>query len=341
MTRLVVNLFAVFAAVSGLSMAVRQMHRRRFGPRVFVLEYHGVSSDKCEREGTISQDRFRRHLSYFMRSYRVISRPEATRFLQGEAPSAQDMIVVTFDDGYRNNYTSAWPVLMQHGIPATIFLTTGYLDGVPLWFDVARRSLESGVALGDVLPPRLATSLSANGENLQHSSSIERTLDQLKSLSETDRSSVVDALAKATLRPIEETPPLTWSQVSEMQQAGIEMGGHTVTHPILSTLSREHQEEEILGCWARILEATGVPPSVFAYPNGSAEDFDQLTMSVLRSSGFSTAMTTIRGPNRPGCDPYALRRIGIGSDSTWLLSARLSGLFDEEVRQRFRKTRRR
>ena len=117
-----------------------------------------------------------------------------------------------------------------------------------------------------------------------------------------------------------------------MQDGGIEFGGHTVTHPILSQLPSELQKSEIVTCRQRIEQETGVPPVSFAYPNGSIKDYTKETTKIVRQAGYLAACTTRKGSNPPGCDRFALRRIGVGSDPTWVLEARLSGLFDEEVR---------
>jgi peptidoglycan/xylan/chitin deacetylase (PgdA/CDA1 family) len=126
--------------------------------------------------------------------------------------------------------------------------------------------------------------------------------------------------------------PLTWVQVRELAAYGVEIGCHTVTHPILASLSLERQREEIAGAKERIAQTVGKVPTLFAYPNGADSDFDDVTIGVLDDNGFEAACTTARGPNRPGDDPFRLKRISVGSDSPALLSARLCGMLDDNVR---------
>ncbi len=161
----------------------------------------------------------------------------------------------------------------------------------------------------------------------------ESLVQRLKYLDPKDRSQLLDALAGSSLPLEPAAKPLSWSQVREMHQGGVEFGGHTVTHPILALESREKQQEEIQRSRDRIQEETGILPTTFAYPNGSRRDYTNETVDVLKQIGFHGACTTVRGSNRPGCDPYRLRRIGIGSDPTWVLEARLSGLFDDSARK--------
>ena len=329
-----VNLVAMLATVSGLCKAMRRIRRGRTGFRVFILEYHGVSESGLECEGTVSQDRLRGHLRFLTQRFPITTLAEAADLLNGERPLSEDTMVISFDDGYANNFTAAWPVLRQESVPATIFLTTGFLDGMPLWFDVARRKLEAIHRQGGDQPQELVQILPTREVEWSARFWVNRMVNRLKYMPEEERHACVAALDHFESSAAEAQPAMLWSQVRQMQQNGIEMGGHTVSHPILSTLPPERQEEEILGCWNRIKEASGVAPTTFAYPNGSIGDYDRSTLEILEASGFRAATTTRRGSNRPGCNPYTLRRIGVGSDSNWLLSARISGLFDDEIRRR-------
>ncbi|MEO1083785.1 MAG: polysaccharide deacetylase family protein, partial [Acidobacteriota bacterium] len=127
--------------------------------------------------------------------------------------------------------------------------------------------------------------------------------------------------------------PMSWDQARELQAAGIELGGHTVHHPILSTLPDGHQEAEIRGGLERMAAELGRAPETFAMPNGGAADYDAETLEALRSCGIKAACTTRRGANAPGCELLELRRLGVGSDPISMLDARLAGLFDEAVRR--------
>jgi hypothetical protein len=213
-------------------------------------------------------------------------------------------------------------------------LTTGFLDGDELWFDVARRRLDAALRLGRPLPAdgqRLLARAFGSWPPRLHS---EARLERLKYLPAELRNDTLNALGE--IDPLPEPParPLAWDQVREMNAAGIEMGAHTVTHPILSTISREAQESEISDSRRRIEQETGAAPTSFAMPNGSARDFGKVTLEILVDHGFRAACTMVRGPNRPGCELLTLRRIGVGSDPLFVLHARLAGLFDEGVRRR-------
>jgi peptidoglycan/xylan/chitin deacetylase (PgdA/CDA1 family) len=120
--------------------------------------------------------------------------------------------------------------------------------------------------------------------------------------------------------------------VRELHAAGIEIGSHTVDHPILAQLPRSRQRQEIEESRLRLREEIGASPSTFAFPNGTPADFSSETCELLAKAGFVAACTTIRGSNRPGCDRLRLRRIGIGSDPSYILAARLDFLSDLKAR---------
>ena len=327
--RLAARTVATVAGLVGLSAFLRQRRRAAGDFRVYILEYHGVDPQNREWEGTISQRRFHQHVAWLKRHYRIVTVADAADALaSGEL--TQDLAVLTFDDGYLNNVEGAWPVLRELGVPATIYLTTGFLDGDELWFDIARRALAAPVAaksLSSEAQERLAHALNGWPTPL----GIEAAMKRLKRLPAKERLAVVEALREVQENPGEPAQPMSWDQARELQAAGIELGAHTVHHPILSLT--DEQEKEIAGSLKRLEEELGQAPTTFAMPNGGRDDYDQETLDILRRLGFRAACTTRRGSNAPGCDLLELRRIGVGSDSIFMLSARLAGLFDEGVRR--------
>jgi peptidoglycan/xylan/chitin deacetylase (PgdA/CDA1 family) len=215
-------------------------------------------------------------------------------------------------------------------VPATIFVTTGFLDGSVLWFDFARRAVAAARQAGARLPAGTRGRLrAALGRWPSHGRNPEWAVEQLKGLAPAARQQLLDELAAADLPLAPPARPLAWSQVRELAAGGIDIGCHTVSHPILSQLPMASQVEEIAGARDRIRQEIGAAPSTFAFPNGGVADFTAATCDVLRATGFVASCTMVRGGNLPGCDLLRLRRIGIGSDPELVLGARLSGVFDE------------
>lgn len=330
--RMAVALTSLAAVATGMTAFLRRQRHRRSDYRVYILEYHNVTKGRAEREGAISVTRFLRHLRYLKRRFSLESLSRAAELLSEPRALTEDRVVVTFDDGYAENYELAWPILRQERIPVTLFLTTGFLDGSELWFDFAGRSLEAAGGLGAALPDEVRQALVNALGRWPPGHPLDRCIEQLKYLPLETREQLLRRLRDARLPLAPAARPLSWQQVREMHADGVEIGGHTVAHPILSMLSAAQQEGEIVGSRNRIAEEIGATPTTFAFPNGSDRDFDPTTLEHLRAAGFMSACTTVRGSNAPGCDPLTLRRIGVGSDSNFVLATRLSGLFDQEAR---------
>jgi len=331
-------LIAAGGAVGTGAVALLQHARRqRRDHRVFVLEYHEICRSGDEREGSVSIDRFRQHVRHLKKRFRLVTVEQAARLLLEPGALREDALAISLDDGYAGNYELAWPVLADEGVPATIYVTTGFIDGTDLWFDSASRHMEAALETAAELPAELKRRIVEDLGSWPPASAagVERFIERLKYLERPRRDAIVAALAAACPPRRPAAAPLTWGQVRKMQAAGIEVGAHTVTHPILSTLTREEQRTEILRSRERIAEQTGIIPTTFAYPNGAETDFDEDTTSIVEQAGFLAACTTVRGSNRPGCDMYALRRLGVGGDPCFLLETRLAGLFDQEIRERF------
>ena len=280
---------------------------RRPGRPLQVFAYHRVHGAADGIFDPVPPAVFEMHVTHLVRSYQVLPLSEAVeRMYSGSLPPRA--VAITFDDGYLDNYTHAFPVLRRHGVPATIFLTTGAIGtGSPIWHDrvfagfacTARDRLELWGRTYDLRGRARGRSMSAVLRELH-------ALPEPQFRAAVDE--VVDRLGVGDEAVRDRSPMLTWDHVREMASAGIEFGAHTVTHPILSRLSPARQREEIEGSVQRVRDETGQPAVVFAYPNGRRGDFDELSRSCLRRVGVTTAVTTELGTNDPEADRLALCR---------------------------------
>lgn len=222
-------------------------------------------------------------------------------------------VVITFDDGYRDIYLNAFPILKRLSIPATIFLATGSIDSRKiLWYDKvfsAFRETQEPFLEGYGNNAKRYT-LGTLEEKLVAQ---EEVLLFLRSISDSEKSFWINLLIeKLRVEDRKEAPDLmlTWEDVQVMYKSGISFGAHTVTHPILSRISNDKARAEIYESKEIIEEKLGTTVKTFAYPNGGKEDFNEVTKKILKDAGYTCAVTTIFGTNGVDQDLFELRRGG-------------------------------
>jgi peptidoglycan/xylan/chitin deacetylase (PgdA/CDA1 family) len=306
---------------------------------VRILIYHRVSPFPIGDGMTISQVAFDAQLQYLKNKYTVVSLDEVSEALKGNRPVKRGLIAITFDDGYRDNYDRAWPILARHGIPATIFVAVGPVDGdTSLWTEEIKGRLSETTcqvldlgAIGWGSWP-----LRTPAEKL---ACLHAVKERLKALPDPEREAklqdIFQALGTCNQRSIQKDM-LTWDMLREMSKGGVSIGAHTVTHRILTRISPSEAEWEITESRHRIEQRLGEPVRHFAYPNGTYSDWNAEIQKMVKQAGFETACTTVRGTNSAGRDLYALRRLEItdagctdarGRFSPAMFAAQLAGLF--------------
>jgi peptidoglycan/xylan/chitin deacetylase (PgdA/CDA1 family)/CelD/BcsL family acetyltransferase involved in cellulose biosynthesis len=253
---------------------------------------------------------FETQMAYLARHYRVLSITQLLQHLEA-GESSETVVGITFDDGYRDNYQNAFPILKRYGLPATIFLTTGVIDShEPLWFEqlatAVRTTSKESLDLEVDIPRRFW--MRTDAERLASNNEI---FSLLRVLGDGERRVWLQDILRrlgvsGELRQGSEM--LEWEQIRAMNANGIDFGGHTVSHPFLSKLAPTQASWEISECKRRIEAELQRPVDYFAYPNGRAEDFSPANKELLRAAGYRAAVTTIWGANFRSTDPMELRR---------------------------------
>lgn len=278
-------------------------------PRFQILIYHKVSPDPHPYYEPVAPEVFERQMSFIGRHYRVMDLLELVeRSATGSVPPKA--VAITFDDGYRDNYDYAFPILKKLGLPATIFVATG-VTGTRnrLWhdrvFDAFRFTKAEHARLNYPHTRELILdSPQARKESL-HSA-----LTAVRSLWGQAQRRLVEDIEDALLPVLPSEPPLMldWDQIAEMHANGISIGSHSVSHPILSRLPDEELKRELSESKRELSERLGAPIEAFAYPNGKADDYSPSVKKILNDCGYRCAVTTVRGFNIPCSDPFELKR---------------------------------
>lgn len=300
-----------------------------------ICMYHAVIRTRIEVDDWcfLDIDAFRRQLCFLKENFNVISLTEAIRFMR-DGRTLGTAAVITFDDGFQNVYSLAFPILRELGLPATVFLTTGFIG-------TADTPWACRLHLG--LTETTQTSLAWDDCNFDLSGAMAKArasadiqsrlkrLPQPELLEEVHR--ILMTLVIDPHSPIPVDSPfrmLDPGAIAEMSYSGlVEFGAHTATHAILSALPLESRCNEIRASLNAVKALTGKPCTLFAYPNGGKQDYDAQTLSILQQCGVKAAVTSIPGSVGSGSSLLELRRYPIGPGlSMQQFEAMVKGLND-------------
>jgi peptidoglycan/xylan/chitin deacetylase (PgdA/CDA1 family) len=250
-----------------------------------------------------------RQVAFAARHFEVVT---ADRLPALAARGRGRYVAFTFDDGYRDSHEVALPILRAHGVPATFFLTTGYLDRPQLsWWDEIAWIVRSARRPSLRVPGLLARPLQL-GDSAHATASALTAL--YKSLPGDRAAGFLDVVADAAgtgraPHRLGHDTWMTWDMARSLRRAGMALGAHTVSHPVLARLGVRAQREEIAGSLGRIHAETGERPRTFSYPVGLRGSFDGRTRALLEAEGVTCAFSYYGGFRRfSDWDPHDVRR---------------------------------
>jgi peptidoglycan/xylan/chitin deacetylase (PgdA/CDA1 family) len=293
--------------------------------KALILAYHRVLSEK-ELAGDyfiqpgmyVRNDVFEQQMRYLTEHFQVVSLMELlNHWAEGTWDHDKRYCVITFDDGWRDNYVYAYPILRKYNIPATIFLSTAFI-GTNRWFwpekigYLLRHYYRSGgwqsakLSLDGYPWARGLIGEAGNGN-------IDSAIEMCKKLPEEEIDRFIDEMSRAMdLKFPDERLFLSWREVEEMSQRGISFGSHSCTHQILPKLSTEKIRNEIERSLDTLKEKKINYVPVFAYPNG---DYNQEIIEHVKAAGYRAAVSTVFGfEDRSPKDRFRLKRVGIHND---------------------------
>lgn len=265
-----------------------------------ILIYHRVLARPDPLfPGEVDEQLFERQLRLLKRFYAPLPLAEAVQRLQdGSLPARAACI--TFDDGYADNAQVALPLLQRHGLHATFFIATGYLDGGQMWNDTVIEAVRQAPA--PVLDLRaLGLDCLPVADLAQRQAAIATLLGQLKYLPFDRREQLAMRIRRQAGATAGPPAMLSTAQLRQLHAAGMELGAHTLSHPILSTLPEREARLDIANGKHQLESLIQAPVTVFAYPNGKAgRDYGASHVAMVHSLGFKAAVATDWGVARPG-----------------------------------------
>jgi peptidoglycan/xylan/chitin deacetylase (PgdA/CDA1 family) len=305
--------------------------------RLLVLCYHAVipddfPTDSYRTRGATRASDFRRQLETAARLFHHVSAYDVLSHVIDGNPLPSKPILITFDDGFRNNLTVAAPIMERLGIPAIIHITTGHIGREDLLWpqELDERIISWKHAWLPMPQDQPDTRLPADQEGRW--SLVDQIRDLCKRLPQCDRIHYLHRLRDAQLSPLEDWRRelygfLSWDEVRELDRRGIAIGSHTVTHPILASLARHELIRELHDSKAQIESELNKPCPWIAYPNGGVADFSPTVVAEAREAGYKIAFTLTEMRNARSLDAMTISRICIpGQLSDNGFHARANGL---------------
>ncbi len=296
--------------------------------RPLVVLYHGVTATSVDktsirnyRQKHIPTDVFEKQIGWLSNNFKIVPLKEIEELCNKKIEPTEPLCAITFDDGYRDNFLEAYPILKKRGLPATIFVTTGFIDGTTaLWTDL----LEESISVYQ--KPSLTIPWDEHDKIYPTTTCDEKIAAdltirfKLKKIGPGERAKILSYLAQETgvtmsdILSRKDYAPLSWEEIKEMSQNGITIGAHTEHHPILSRLSETEQREEIALSVDKIRSTIGHCDH-FAYPNGQRGDWNEVTKKILTELQIQYAWTTAGRRVQQTENPLELPRITIDTDN--------------------------
>ncbi len=247
------------------------------------------------------------------------------RWRDGELP--RRAAAITFDDGYADNHDLALPILQRHGLTATFFIATAYLDGGIMWndqvIDALRHTGGPRLDLGDI--DGLQGLVFELDSVAARRSAIGRVLQAIKYMAVDQRSAAVGRVCRLAGAATPRGQMMSSSQIRALHRAGMQIGAHTVNHPILAGLDAAAARAEMLQGRQQLESLLQDRIGLFAYPNGRpGVDYSDETAALARDLGFDAALTTAWGASGGATDPFQMPRFTPWDRSRWGFGMRLA-----------------
>jgi len=301
---------------------------RRSGQRLIILNYHRATGGDLHRQ-----------MLYLRRHYRILHLEEALEELytpheEKQVADRRMPLVLTFDDGYHDNYTHGFALACELQVPITIFLIPGYIESSDYFWWLEGQRLARRSQVSEVTIEGRTYYLGSSREQRALAQAIDTRLRHARSVAE--REAFLATVRKAFDTPsnvtVEEEAvlPLTWEEVHKMEEGGwVSFGAHTMHHPILAYLTDPQEVQREVGeCRTKLEKQLGHPVRIFAYPVGQFQHIGADVLHAVRQAGYDWALTTRYGCNTPHSDPHLLRRIEVDVDQHWLvIAAETAGLW--------------
>jgi peptidoglycan/xylan/chitin deacetylase (PgdA/CDA1 family) len=303
-----------------LSFIYRLLSRNK----LTILNYHQVLEVKDNtRPGEPDKHQFEWQMRLINKYFNPLSINQALVLLR-ENKLPPRSVCVTIDDGYLNNLTIAQPILAKYSIPSTVYVASAFSNGDNMFNDrvitLVHQCQQAWLDLSAIELPNEKLTDTASRRILAH-----KIIMAIKYLPIERRSGLIDELYQKNGDVIERRLMMTPDEVKMLSDKGVDIACHTHNHPILKGMSADEASKEIAVNKALLEQWLNKPITGFAYPNGRPHvDFDEKTVTVLKTLNFDYAVTTQAGFSQPNFDRFRLPRFTPWDSQPWKFHARMS-----------------
>jgi len=286
-----------------------------------IVTYHRIIDpdkiDSANREVVSATPKeFEKQMKFVSEHFTPIDFFDLKEIVEKKKAVPQNPIIISFDDGYRDNYDNAFPVLKKFNLKGVIFLATGFIgtDKTFWWDEISSIILETSKK--QICIPSISEKflkLSEKSDVKYRRQFIEELLNKIKTMPESKKNGIINELREVCGNiKNSQSVMLDWNMALEMQKNGVELGAHTVNHPVLSQIKHDDIRREIALSGFEIREKTGIKPVSFCYPVGKKTSFNEIIAEEVKTQGFSFAVTLIHGTNYiSDISPFHLKRVNI------------------------------
>ncbi len=316
---------ASFLAHTGFLDLYSAARRILLGPQVAIIEYHHVApEDNPLDTSNVDVEEFEKQIAFLRQSAEILPLEVLADRLRRRQAMRKRTVSITFDDGFKDNYRYAYPILRKYNLPATVFLATGYIESPDTFWDIKLRYM---------LLNTKAEVLDIDGLERYHfpsayerSTTAGRIIKHLSELPNREKDLLLEKIFKQLNveipRGFGEDITLTWTEIREMSNNGISFGAHTVTHLSLTQVTLENARNEIVASKEAIEEHLGKRCTSFAFPLGY---FNEDLVRLIPEAGFTCAVVTLPRLINKNTDIFRLPRLS-GVPNFYALKCNFSGL---------------
>lgn len=304
---------------------------------LLILTYHRISEFADPTDPLkISVGTFEKQIRFLKSTYSIISGKDLSDHLTGIRKLPHKACLITFDDGWEDNYTLGFRILKKYEIPALIFVSTDYIGTAKVFWQVKLRKALNQNGLSDSFskdtasrwPPDMVKKIIATFHSPpgQKGDRINQLIESMKTFPIIQVEGLISCLSRLPDEFLSnnEGAMLSWEEVAEMSKSGISFGSHSKSHSILTLLEENAMSEEVAHSKKMLEEKLKKPIYFIAYPNG---DFNQRVIRVVKKAGFLAGFTCKAGISKNLMKPFELKRLNMREESASGLFGTFSSLF--------------